>query len=72
MKFQRSIMAKWKVKEGAESFIIKCANCEHAQATHFNTSTGKLKLTKCSFSKCDCKEFKSKIKDKLKGLLQKD
>ena len=45
-------MEKWKVKEGAESMVIKCAKCGHVQANHFDTSKG-FKLTKCNL--CDCK-----------------
>jgi hypothetical protein len=61
-------MEKWKVKEGAESMVIKCAKCGHVQANHFDTSKG-FKLTKCNL--CDCKEFKFKTKDKFKGLFPK-
>ena len=65
-------MAKSKFRKGAEDLlVIKCANCGHTKAHHFDTSKGKIKLTKCSISKCDCKKFKSKTKDKLKGLLGK-
>ena len=63
-------MGKWKVKEGAESIlVIKCAKCGHVQGNHIDTSSGKPLLTKCS--RCDCKEFKFKTKDKLKGLFSK-
>jgi len=70
LKFERLGMAKWEVKKGAESMIITCANCDHIQANHFDTTKEKLILTKCS--RCDCKEFKFKTKDKLKGFFQKD
>ena len=58
-------MVKWEVKKGAESLlIVKCAKCEHTQHNHI--SKGKLTNSNCNV--CDCKEFKFKSKDKLKGL----
>jgi len=62
------------IKKGVESFIIKCAQCEHTQLSHTNrtvrdqsrTSSSKPYLTKCK--ECDCEEFKTKPEDTGKGL----
>ncbi len=53
-------------ENGAETLLtVKCADCDHTQGHHIDTSKGKMILRGCS--QCDCKKFKVRIKDKMKG-----
>ena len=55
------------IKNGAETLLtVKCAECNHTQEHHLDTSKRKVTLRGCS--QCDCKEFKFRISNKLKGL----
>ena len=65
------------IRRGAESFVNKCGNCDHSELDHTKItkkdqsriSTSKPYLSNCK--RCDCKEFKSKSKSKIKGLFKK-
>ena len=60
-------MAKWEVKKAAETLLTKkCSDCDHTEGHHNHSSKGKMNISYCNL--CDCKEFKVKTKDKLKGL----